>query len=739
MVNEHLLANDVRPDPALSGVTANYKSASTMEKPMRSFRWLFTYSRGLVISIAAILASCGGGNGSSTVTTPVPQPPTVQFSVMQSVIDASTTTNITWSSQDASTCEASGDWSGSKGPIGSEVVGPLYGDTSLTLTCTGSGGSTSRELVIDVEPILVVEKLASVISLDDAATSLLVSQSESQLTFNALMPLVVGSVFTLSDVAYKVTAIQLTDGQMIVSVAMPELNEVFERLRIAGRFSGDPEVALSIDPANPLELMKGKTSILGQQASGSASIPFSVGNGFLSAGGDFSVSFVATADVDYTIEEGLKKADFLADITNSISNGTIGVSVGSGSFPPKRIAILRYPIGLTGVVIQMPFSVVAGASSDIEMSSRISSSMRAVGSIKYGKESGLSGDITFPSTDAQFSVSSLGAASSAIEPSLTLDLLLQVRPMLQILGYPLVGVEIGVGPFVKFSGRLNGSMLCGQITGAAVAKGKGLVKGFGYDLSTNEVSTTFGSFLDVTAGKCPVPTMVTINVPQGVQVYKGTAVDIKVSVAKADSGSSSAAIPTGIVTVKLDGQECVAQLFNGAGSCSIEPTLALTREITAAYAGDANFAAATGTAALDVGLRSATARFTTSGSVTFTLPIPPPLDFICTSPLNATNELTFNLEGSPSATNNYVGSGASNCRVPVQGQFTVQLTKSGTRYTGILNTDSDRISVEAEMTETGVSGSMSMTGNSPVTSTDPSYPPGSAAFELSGDFFAIGQ
>lgn len=77
--------------------------------------------------------------------------------------------------------------------------------------------------------------------------------------------------------------------------------------------------------------------------------------------------------------------------------------------------------------------------------------------------------------------------------------------------------------------------------------------------------------------------------------------------------------------------------------------------------------------------------------------------------------------------------------MPVQGQFTVQLTKSRTRYTGILNTDSDRISVEAEMTETGLSGSMSMTGNSPVTSTDPSYPPGSAAFELSGDFFAIGQ
>lgn len=121
--------------------------------------------------------------------------------------------------------------------------------------------------------------------------------------------------------------------------------------------------------------------------------------------------------------------------------------------------------------------------------------------------------------------------------------------MLQILGYPLVGVEIGVGPFVKFTGRLNGSTLCGQITGAAVAKGRGLVQGFGYDLSTGEVSTTFGSFLDLTAGKCSLPTLVTINAPQEIQAYKGTAVDIKVSVAKADSGSSSAAIPTGIVTV----------------------------------------------------------------------------------------------------------------------------------------------------------------------------------------------
>jgi fibronectin type 3 domain-containing protein len=57
---------------------------------------------------------------------------------------------LTWSSTDATSCTASGAWSGSKPLSGSESVGPLTQDSTFTLSCTGSGGTTSRPVTVTV-------------------------------------------------------------------------------------------------------------------------------------------------------------------------------------------------------------------------------------------------------------------------------------------------------------------------------------------------------------------------------------------------------------------------------------------------------------------------------------------------------------------------------------------------------------------------------------------------------------
>ena len=58
---------------------------------------------------------------------------------------------MTWSSVDATSCEASGAWSGTKPTSGSASTGTLTApDNTFNLACVGSGGSTTRSVVVTV-------------------------------------------------------------------------------------------------------------------------------------------------------------------------------------------------------------------------------------------------------------------------------------------------------------------------------------------------------------------------------------------------------------------------------------------------------------------------------------------------------------------------------------------------------------------------------------------------------------
>jgi hypothetical protein len=54
------------------------------------------------------------------------------------------TSVISWTSENAESCEAFGSWSGDRGTSGSETVGPLTEDPNYILLCEGIGGSTVR-------------------------------------------------------------------------------------------------------------------------------------------------------------------------------------------------------------------------------------------------------------------------------------------------------------------------------------------------------------------------------------------------------------------------------------------------------------------------------------------------------------------------------------------------------------------------------------------------------------------
>lgn len=88
---------------------------------------------------------------SSTTSTPPPPPstPTVTLSASPTSIVYGDHTTLTWNSTNASSCAASGGWSGTKAVSGSEVFGPLVTSVA-TLTCTGAGGSATASVTVTV-------------------------------------------------------------------------------------------------------------------------------------------------------------------------------------------------------------------------------------------------------------------------------------------------------------------------------------------------------------------------------------------------------------------------------------------------------------------------------------------------------------------------------------------------------------------------------------------------------------
>ena len=104
----------------------------------------------LVITLVFILTSCGGGGGGggSTPTTPSTPAPTVNLSAEPTSVVLESTSTLTWSSTNASSCSAS--WTSQTGTSGSEAVTiTTAGSNSFSITCSGPGGSGSASVTVE--------------------------------------------------------------------------------------------------------------------------------------------------------------------------------------------------------------------------------------------------------------------------------------------------------------------------------------------------------------------------------------------------------------------------------------------------------------------------------------------------------------------------------------------------------------------------------------------------------------
>ncbi len=95
-----------------------------------------------------------GGSASESVSVTVqPAPaPTMSLSASSTNVSQGDSTTLNWSSTNATSCTASGDWSGTKATSGSETFNALTEDQVFTLSCSGNGGSVYESVSVTVQP-----------------------------------------------------------------------------------------------------------------------------------------------------------------------------------------------------------------------------------------------------------------------------------------------------------------------------------------------------------------------------------------------------------------------------------------------------------------------------------------------------------------------------------------------------------------------------------------------------------
>jgi regulation of enolase protein 1 (concanavalin A-like superfamily) len=76
--------------------------------------------------------------------------PTVSLTATPLSVASGATTQLSWTSTNATSCTASGGWSGSQATSGSATSSALTTSTTFTLTCTGPGGSASDSKTVTI-------------------------------------------------------------------------------------------------------------------------------------------------------------------------------------------------------------------------------------------------------------------------------------------------------------------------------------------------------------------------------------------------------------------------------------------------------------------------------------------------------------------------------------------------------------------------------------------------------------
>ncbi len=141
------------------GLTTDYSSTTPTQQQEGLGKFCYTISNlnpCTTYNYRAIAQnSAGTSYGENKSFTTSCSNPTVSLrannSTGSTTIPYNTSANLTWSSSNTNDCVALGSWSGSKSTSGSQSTGNLTSSKTYNIECTGSGGSVSDSVTVNVE------------------------------------------------------------------------------------------------------------------------------------------------------------------------------------------------------------------------------------------------------------------------------------------------------------------------------------------------------------------------------------------------------------------------------------------------------------------------------------------------------------------------------------------------------------------------------------------------------------
>ena len=100
--------------------------------------------------------TCSGANGETTksvniiVNSSQLPIPVISMQASSEIVSFNGSTLLNWTSTNASSCIASGDWAGSKSTSGSEAINSLTNNSTFILSCSGTGGTANYSVNVTV-------------------------------------------------------------------------------------------------------------------------------------------------------------------------------------------------------------------------------------------------------------------------------------------------------------------------------------------------------------------------------------------------------------------------------------------------------------------------------------------------------------------------------------------------------------------------------------------------------------
>ncbi len=200
-----------------------------------------------ILGVLSLLAACSGSSSSdddeavdsgdavanpappldSDPVTPPGTGPDVSFSASSAVIASGSSVVLNWNSTQATSCTASGGWTGDLSVSGSQTVGPLTQNTTFTLGCTDGSATAIQMLTVSVSGLLALNWQAPTENVDGTPLTDLASyriyygegsRNYSE-TVNVADPAAVTHSFTLISGSYYVamTAIDIDGNESAFS------------------------------------------------------------------------------------------------------------------------------------------------------------------------------------------------------------------------------------------------------------------------------------------------------------------------------------------------------------------------------------------------------------------------------------------------------------------------------------------------------------------------------------------